>query len=139
MRLFLDTSVLIAAAGSARGASRLIVRTAETRGWELFSCDYCAEETVRNLPKLPRALGAWERRVAPRVRLIATRVALDQPLVFPKVKDRPVVITALAARADWLLTLDRTDFHHRLGRQVYGLLVGTPGEFLLAQRAQGLV
>ena len=139
MRLFLDTSVLVAAAGSAGGASRFLVTAAGAQGWELVSCEYCAEETHRNLPKLPRATGAWERIIAPRVRFIATRVSLDQPLVFPKAKDRPVVITALAARAGWLLTLDREDFHQRLGREVYGLRLATPGEFLLERRARGLI
>jgi hypothetical protein len=64
-------------------------------------------------------------------------LALDKPLVFPKAKDRPIVITALAARSDWLLTLDEGDFHTKLGREVYGLRIATPGEFLLEQRAQG--
>ena len=139
MRLFLDTSVLIAAAGSGRGASRFLVRRAEQQGWDLISCDYCADETRRNLPKLPRASRAWEKIVSPRVRLIATQVSLDQPLVFRKAKDRPVVITALAARATWLLTLDRQDFHPRLGRHVYGMIIATPGEFLLDCRAKGLI
>ncbi len=98
MRLFLDTSVLLAAAGSAKGASRFLVTSAATRGWQLVSSDYCAEETRRNLSKVGRsAASGWENEIAPRVRLVRTSVALDQPLIFPKAKDRPVVITALAA------------------------------------------
>jgi predicted nucleic acid-binding protein len=139
VRIFLDTSVLIAAAGSARGASRFVVTEASVHDWELFSCDHCAEETRRNLPKLPRVVVAWDRVIAPRVRWVETRLSLDQPLVFPKAKDRPVLITALAARADWLLTLDEEDFHARLGRSVYGLRLASPGEFLLDRRAQGLI
>lgn len=100
----------MAAAGSSRGASRFVVTEAASRGWELVSCDYCAEETRRNLPKLPRAVTVWDRLIAPQVRFIRTRLSLDQPLVFPKAKDRPVLITALAARAEWLLTLDEEDF-----------------------------
>jgi predicted nucleic acid-binding protein len=60
-------------------------------------------------------------------------------LVYPKAKDRPVLITALAARAVWLVTLDEGDFHTKLGREVYGLRIATPGEFLLEQRAKGLI
>jgi hypothetical protein len=45
----------------------------------------------------------------------------------------------LAARASWLLTLDREDFHLRLGRHVYGMALATPGEFLLDLRAKGLL
>ena len=73
------------------------------------------------------------------MRLVRTRVSLDRPLVFPKAKDRPVIITALAVRAGWLLTLDETDFQGKLGREIYGLRIATSGEFLLEQRAQGVL
>lgn len=140
MRLFLDTSVLLAASGSGRGASRFVVTEASAHGWELVSSDYCEEETRRNLPKLGAgAAVVWKKRIAPRVRFVRASVALDKPLVFPKAKDRPIVITALAMRADWLLTLDQGDFHGKLGREVYGLRLATPGEFLMEQRAQGAI
>ena len=140
MILFLDTSTLLSAAGSANGAARFVILEAKARGWELVSSDYCAEETRRNLPKLRRsAATAWARQIAPLVPLVRASLTLDKALLFPKAKDRPVVITALAVRADWLLTLDETDFHGRLGPQVYGLRLATPGEFLMEQRAQGLL
>ncbi len=139
MRLFLDTSVLLAAAGSARGASRYVITQAASQDWELFSSDYCEEETRRNLLKVgATAARAW-RQLAPRIDFVQASVALDKPLVFPKAKDRPVVITALAAEADWLLTLDEADFHEKLGRKVYGLRIATPGEFLFEQRSAGLL
>ena len=62
-------------------------------------------------------------------------MSLDRPLVFPKTKDRPVVVAALAASCDWLLTLDETDFQNVIGSQVYGLKVRSPGQFLIDQRA----
>jgi predicted nucleic acid-binding protein len=140
VRLFLDTSVLLAASGSANGASRFVVREAKAHEWRLVSSDYCEEETRRNLSKVgSSAAGAWARQIAPNVRLVRTIVTLDKPLVFPKAKDRPVVITALAARADWLLTLDERDFHSKLGGEVYGMRIATPGEFLMTQRAQGVL
>jgi predicted nucleic acid-binding protein len=138
VRLFLDTSALLAASGSGKGASRFVVAEAAAHGWELVSSDYCEEETRRNLPKLSRSAAiTWKNMIAPKVRFVRASVALDKPLVFPKAKDRPVVITALAVRADWLLTLDEADFHTKLGREVYGLRIATPGEFLIEQRAQG--
>jgi predicted nucleic acid-binding protein len=140
VRLFLDTSVLLAASGSGKGASRFVVTEAAAHGWELVSSDYCDEETRRNLPKVGRsAATAWKNEIAPRVRFVRASVALDKPLVFPKAKDRPVVITALAVRSDWLLTLDEGDFHTKLGREVYGLRIATPGELLVEQRAQGVL
>ena len=140
MRLFLDSSAPLAAAGSAKGVSCFVITEAVSHGWELVSSDYCAEETRHNLPKLgATAAKTWKTHVAPRVRFVQTSVTLDQPLVFAKAKDRPVVITALASRSDWLLTLDESDFHTKLGRQVYGLRLATLGEFLLEQRALGAV
>jgi predicted nucleic acid-binding protein len=138
VRLFLDTSVLLAGAGSARGASRFVVTEAAAQGWVLFSSDYCDEEARRNLRKMGRsAATVWRSEIARRVSFVRAGVTLDKPLVLPKAKDRPVVISALAVRADWLLTLDEGDFQGRLGREVYGLRIATPGEFLLEQRARG--
>ncbi|MDQ5980913.1 MAG: hypothetical protein QG602_3891 [Verrucomicrobiota bacterium] len=140
MRLFLDTSVLLAASGSRRGASRFLITEASGHDWELVSSDYCDEETHRNLPKLGRpAAIAWRNEIKPRLRFVRTDLTLDKPLVFPKAKDRPVVITALASRSDWLLTLDEGDFHAKLGHEVYALRIATPGEFLLEQRARGVL
>lgn len=140
MRLFLDTSVLLAAAGSARGASRFLITEAGARGWVLISADYCDEEARRNLPKVGTSAEiTWRKIVAPALAFTPVRLALDKPLVFPKAKDRPVVISALAARCEWLLTLDETDFHGNLGREIYGMGIATPGQFLIAQRHQGLL
>ena len=140
MRLFLDSSVLLAAEGSAKGASRFLVTRAAAQGWQLVSSDYCAEETRRNLPKLGRgAASAWVKVIAPRVRLVRTSVTLDKPLVYSKAKDRPIIITALAVRAGWLLTLDETDFQGKLGREIYGMKLATPGGFLLEQRTQDVL
>ena len=140
MRLFLDTSVLLAAAGSGRGASRFLISEAVAQGWVLISADYCEEEARRNLPKVGASAEAtWRKIVAPALEFTAVRLALDKPLVFPKAKDRPVVISALAARCEWLLTLDETDFHGNLGREIYGMGIATPGQFLIEQRQQGLL
>ncbi len=85
MRLFLDTSVLLAASGSGKGASRFVLVEAIAQGWELVSSDYCAEETRRNLPKIGgTAAAVWNRQLAPRVRFVRASLTLDKPLVFPK-------------------------------------------------------
>lgn len=59
--------------------------------------------------------------------------------VFPKANGRPVVTITLAAEAAVLLTLDRTDFHGALGREIYGMKVLTPADFLVQQRRSGLI
>ena len=140
MRLFLDTSVLLAASGTGHGASRFLIRHANAQNWVLVSSDYCAEEARRNLAKVGHsAAEAWNSLVSPAVELAAVRVALDRPLIFPKAKDRPVMISGLAAQCEWLLTLDEKDFHGNLGHQIYGMVISTPGKFLLAQRNLGVL
>lgn len=90
-----------------------MIAQAAAQEWELVSSDYCEEETQRNLTKVgARAARNW-KGLLPLIRWVQADLALDKPLVFPKAKDRPVVITALAARADWLLTLDEGDFHQK--------------------------
>ncbi len=105
MRLFLDTSVLLAATGSAGGASRFVLDEAAAHGWKLVTTDYCVDEARRNLPKLATsAPNTWKHTIAPLLEIAEVRLALDKALIFPKAKDRPVVISALAEKCDWLLT-----------------------------------
>ncbi len=138
MKLFIDTSVLLAAAGSAKGASRYLFTHAEPNGWELLSSLYCVEETDRNARKLgPKALPYWRSSILPRLTLVPIELAYDKVLVFPKTKDRPVLLSALGAEADVLLTLDEADFQKVIGSQVYSLQVRSPGQFLIDQREAG--
>ena len=131
MRLFFDSSVLLAAAGSTSGASRLLITSAKREDWTLLSSAYCVREVEHNLPKLgPKATADWIRHIKPKLTVVGTHLTLDRPLIYRAVKDRPVVITALRLKADTLLTLDRDDFHDLLGSSVYGLAIRTPGEFL---------
>lgn len=140
MRLFLDTRVLLAAADSGRGTSRFLISEAVAQGWVLISADYCEEEARRNLSKIGASAEAtWSKIVPPDLNLTAALLALNKPLVFSKAKDRPVVISAFAARCEWLLTLDETDFHGNVGREIYGMGIATPGQFLIEQRRRGLL
>jgi hypothetical protein len=54
-----------------------------------------------------------------------------RPLLLTAVKDKPVLISAMADRSQVLLTLDTGDFELLLGTEVYGTLVTTPRDFLL--------
>lgn len=141
MILFLDTSVLLAASGSKTGAAHFVCIHGAERGWRLLTSGYCVQETLRNLPKIgPTAAATWERQIQPLLEIVPDALAMgDRALVFPKAKDRPVVITALAAEGAALLTLDRTDFHGALGRQIYGMDIWTPADFLMDQRRKRLI
>lgn len=138
MKLFLDTSVLLAAAGSTQGASRYVVEEAAAQDWRLLTAPYCVAEALRNARKIgSKAPAALSRAIIPKLELVPTELAFDQALVFPKAKDRPVLLSALGAEADCLLTLDEADFQKVIGSHVYGMAVSTPGLFLLARRETG--
>jgi predicted nucleic acid-binding protein len=136
LRLFLDSSVLLAASGSARGASREVFRLAPSQGWSLIATPYVVEEVVTNLPDLtPDASTAWVE-LEQNLILLEDVLTLDRPAVFSPAKDRPILFSALAW-ADVLLTLDRGDFADLLGRTFYDLAVLKPGDFLQRERAAG--
>ncbi len=136
MRLFLDTSVLLAACGSAAGASRLIFRIAPTQSWSLVPTPYVLEEVLHNLPLLPAVATSVWGRLRLGVEIRDDVLTLDRAAVFPAPKDRPVLFGALAW-ADALLTLDKADFGELLGGRFYGLHVLTPGGFLVRERSAG--
>lgn len=136
MRLFLDSSVMIAGAASVEGASRSVFCLAGTHGWRLVTTPYAVEETVRNLAVFaPSVTTSW---LSLRSQLVVVDdvVTIDKPAVFPVEKDRPILFSALAS-ADVLLTLDRADFSRLLGGRFYGLAIMTPGMLLLREREAG--
>jgi hypothetical protein len=136
VRLFLDTSVLLAASGSAAGASREIFLRASANGWVLVSTPYALEEVHRNLPGFPASASAEWVRLRPALLVMDDVLTLDRPAVFHAAKDRPILFSALAW-ADVLLTLDRGDFGDLMDKPFYGLLVFKPGVFLERERSAG--
>jgi predicted nucleic acid-binding protein len=136
MKLFLDTSVLLAACGSARGSSRALFDYATAQGWTLMASPWVVAEVVRNLAKFPPAATSEWLRLRPQLVLVDDVVSLNQVGVFPVAKDRPVLLTALAW-SQVLLTLDRDDFTGVLGSHFYGLPLREPAEFLENERRAG--
>jgi hypothetical protein len=136
VRLFLDSSVLLAASGSDGGASREIFRRATECNWLLITSPYVVEEVLVNLPNLPAAATADWARLRFNLVVMDNVLTLDRPAVFEPTKDRPILFTALAW-SEVLLTLDKTDFGTLLGGTFYGLPILTPGMFLDRERAAG--
>ncbi len=136
MRLFLDSSVMIAGAASAEGASRAIFRLAEAHVWRLVTTPYAIAETVRNLVEFPPQATAMWLQLRSQLFVVDDVLTIDKPAVFPVEKDRPILFSALAS-ADVLLTLDRVDFRRLLGDRFYGLDIMTPGMWLLREREAG--
>ena len=136
MRLFLDSSVVLAASASARGASRQVFRLAPSNDWTLVATPYVPEEVLHNLPSLPvRTTSTWSR-LRPQILVYDDVLTLDRAAAFPATKDRPILFGALAW-GDALLTLDRSDFGELIGSAFYGFPVLTPGMFLRRERTLG--
>jgi predicted nucleic acid-binding protein len=136
MRLFLDTSVLLAASGSDKGASREIFRLASQNQWTLIATPCAVEEVRRNLSRFPATAGADWNRLRGGLLMMDGVFTVDRPTVFAPAKDRPILFSALAW-ADVLLTLDRGDFETLLGSEFYSLAIPMPGQFLTRERATG--
>ncbi|MST95148.1 MAG: hypothetical protein EXS33_07760 [Pedosphaera sp.] len=136
MRIFLDTSVLLAASASAKGASCEVFQRAAANGWTLITSPYAIEEVLRNLPDFPPSVTTDWTRLRSALLVMADVLTLDRPAVFEAAKDRSILFSALAW-ADVLLTLDWGDFGGLMDKPFYGLLVMKPGMFLERERVAG--
>jgi uncharacterized protein len=136
VKLFIDASVALAAAGQKTCASRAVFDSALEKGWELQASSYVLGEVAKNLHHFP-PLAAQEWSVlAQKLVCVPDLTTLDLPAVFSPGKDRPVLFTA-AGWADVLLTLDRRHFGRFFESGFYSLRVSTPGDFLAAERKAG--
>jgi predicted nucleic acid-binding protein len=131
--LFLDSSVLLSAASSEKSLSRFIVTLATSKGWELITAAYCRDEVNRNIVKFGAdAIPKWEM-LTTRLKFTPNALTSKGPLLLTASKDKPVLISALAAKSYVLLTLDQKDFAGILNTEVYGMFVATPKGFLIRQ------
>jgi hypothetical protein len=136
VKLFVDSSVALAACAEASGASRAIFNWAQFNGWELLTSRYVLSEIGANLPRFkPEAQRDWPG-LATRLSTVRDLVSFDRPVVLGAAKDRPVLFTA-AGWADVLLTLDRRHFGPLFQTGFYGLRVLPPGDFLFHERSAG--
>jgi hypothetical protein len=136
VKLFLDASVALAAAGQNSGASRVIFNVASAMGWELQASNYVLREIAANLHRLPTPAAQQWPVLAARLSIVRDLTCFDYPAIFSPAKDRPVLFTA-AGWADVLLTFDRQHFGRFFGSGFYSLRVSTPGDFLVAERKAG--
>lgn len=133
-RVFLDTSVLMAATISARGAARDLLNHGLRGAYELIISADVIEECERNLrEKAPDALplfAAFLTLLTHRAEPTAAQVA--QAATMIDAKDAPIVAAAQAAGATYLASYDR---RHLLAKRAeieaaYGMVTTTPDEIL---------
>jgi hypothetical protein len=88
-------------------------------------------EVERNVLKHPSGATRWKGQIRAKLEVVGTIYVINRPLVFDATKDRPVILSAIGSEAEYLVTLDTTDFGHVLGTIVYGVRVRTPKTFLI--------
>jgi predicted nucleic acid-binding protein len=130
-RIFVDASVLFAAARSETGFARDLIVAGARGDLALILSRYVIEETRRNLAnKAPRALSYFDLFLAfGHVHLVDPPAALVRQVAADiALKDAPIVAGAVHAAAEFLATYDRK---HLLAQAVliqdrFGITVGTP-------------
>jgi predicted nucleic acid-binding protein len=111
LKVFLDSSILIAAAISATGSARDLLRFGLIGLVELAVSSLVLQETQRNLArKAPETLPLYTQSFLP---ALAPRCIEPPPALVRRVaqaivaKDAPIVAAAVAAGANYLVSYDR--------------------------------
>lgn len=127
MRIFLDANIIFSAAKS-DGAIRHLLALVRGAGHECCVDGYVVEEARRNLAiKGADGLAALDTLLPRMIQaaLHAVDPALAASLPLPE-KDRPVLIAAIRAGCEALVTGDRTHFGSFYGRTIEGVKVHSP-------------
>jgi predicted nucleic acid-binding protein len=136
-RVFADSSLLIAGAGSRSGASRAVLMMAEIRLFQLVVSRQVLDECERNLRrKLPDALPVFAELLAaaaPEVLPDPTDVDVAPFRTLIEAKDAPILAAAVLGGVDRLLTLNTKDFTAAVATAA-GIAIQTPGEFVAGLR-----
>lgn len=124
-RLFLDANVLFLAAYKVDARVHGLWKL---RDVALYSSLYAFEEAWFNLEQ--DAQRARLSALAADVKLLQECERELPPGVSLPEKDLPILLAAIEARADYLLTGDFRHFGALLGRKIEGVTIILPGEYL---------
>lgn len=109
-KVFLDSSVLIAAAISSKGSARDLIIKALHGELEIVVSDLVIEETQRNIAnKAPKALSALQiflEALNPEV-ISPTKTLILKVSKTVELKDAPIVAGAISSKSDYLVSYDR--------------------------------
>lgn len=125
-RVFLDANVLFSAAWRAEAG---LARLWTLPDCELLSSRYACEEARRNLATAERQQRLARLVAALRLVVDVTAGKLPAGIALPE-KDRPILLSAIRAKATHLLTGDRQHFGSLYGHSIDGVTVLRPADFL---------
>lgn len=138
-RIFIDSSVLIAAAISAIGSARELINRGIAQEIDLYLSSDVVEETERNLKrKAPEGLTYFYEiyESSSFLQVKPTKIQIFKAAKIVIGKDAPIVAGAIAAKADFLVSYDRK---HLLSytqeiEENFKINVVTPDELKKGQR-----
>lgn len=134
--LFLDSSALFAGIVSATGAARALLLLGEVDQISILISEQVVTETERALVrKAPAALQNLRQAILASKAQIARDPAREEVQVnldlISHAADVPILLAAIQAKVDYLVTLNRAHFLDDPGvAQRSGLRIGTPGDAL---------
>lgn len=126
--LFLDANILFSAAYREDAGIQKLWELPHT---QLISSAYAVEEARRNL-KLPEQKKRLEKFI---MLLNFISIHLSKTVTLPnnielREKDRPILLAAISAKADYLITGDCRDFGCYFGKTIAGVTILPPAEYL---------
>jgi len=127
-RLFLDANILFSAAYRADSGLLILWKIADVA---LCSSRYAVEEARINLDQESQR-GRLVRLASGLQLFEAVERAL--PISLPE-KDRPILLAAIDARANYLLTGDIKHFGAYFGKEIEGVRILLPGQYFKERRA----
>lgn len=134
--LFLDSSALFAGVVSADGAARALLLLGEARLVTVTVSEQVVAETERAVArKVPRALAYYRETLrSSGLRIVRDpspeEVEAHRDVIAHRV-DVPIVVAAMEAKVDYLVSFNRRHFIDDPGVAAQsGLRIGTPGEAL---------
>lgn len=134
IKVFIDTSVLIAGVASLTGASGTVLDLCEAETIQMVVSRQVLVEADRNLlAKLPNLVGEFRRFIrdlAPLMVEDPPAASVEKAAAIIDRKDAAILAAAIEAQVDYLITLDRKHFLKPGVHSNVPIEVCTPAEFL---------
>jgi len=129
-RVFLDANILFSVAYGSPGLDRLW-ELAKKGHCVLFASRYVIEEAKRNLNTSDQL-----KNLKAYLSDVQIVLEVDQSIICPielPEKDRPVLMAAISAKADYLITGDMLHFGKYFGRSIMGVKVRMARDYVLSK------
>jgi len=125
--LFLDANILFSAAYREHSG---LLKLWQIKSAKLVSSVYAIEEARRNLD-MPPQKECLDKLIVALEDIYPFHVDIELPKnVTIREKDKPILMSAIAAKADFLITGDVRDFGKFYGKKISGVIVLPPSGYL---------